>query len=130
MLSFVNFMISSSDCRHRLTSARTGHSNAGEKLNKADRIAVICFLIGATFFGVAAIKDESANILFQTGGMFWVCSYFSIVIDNWVRKTDVSTRNGIVRYKEEPIRYFLSYALVLAFGIFSLVFIIFLMIVS
>jgi len=112
------------------SAARTRHSNTGEELNKADRIAIICFLIGATLFGVAVTRDESANILFQIGGVLWFFSYFSIVIDNWMRKADVSTRNGIVRYKEEPIMYFLSYAIVLVFGIIALIFIIFSVIVS
>lgn len=99
-------------------------------MNKADRIAIVCFLVGVTLFGVASTRIDDAKMLFQTGSLFWVAAYFSVVIDNLIRKTPIRSRMSVVRYEDRPVIYLLTIALFFFFGIFPLMIIVILIIKS
>ena len=71
-------------------------------------------------FAVAFSKVENAKIWVQVGGLSWVAAYFSVVIDNLMRKAPVQSRRGVVRYEDGPIRYLLPYVFLFVFGALAL----------
>ena len=99
-------------------------------MNTASRIATVFFLVGATSIGFAFTKVEGAGLWFKMGGLAWVAAYFSVVIDNLMRKAPVQTRGGLARYEDGPLKYMLPYVFLFVFGILFLTIIVISMIAS
>lgn len=71
-------------------------------------------------FGVAFIRIEDEKFLFQMGGISWGAAYFSVLIDNLIRKTPIQTWKGVVRYEDKPIRYILPFVFLFVWGALAL----------
>ena len=85
-------------------------------MNRTGRISIVLFLLGVLLIGIAFTRVYGAKIWFQMGGLAWVAAYFSVVLDNLIRKMPIQTRGGSVRYEEGSFRYFLPYLLMFVFG--------------
>jgi hypothetical protein len=94
-----------------------------KKLNRAGQTTTALFLVGIVLIGIGFTKVYDAKIWFLMGGLAWDAAYFTVLVDNLVRKIPVRTQGGLVRYKDGIFWYFFPYLIMFIFGAFFLIFI-------
>lgn len=79
--------------------------------------ALVLFIAGAIPIGYGFTQVENALRWFKLGALGWDVAYFIVLADNFMQKSPVPTRGGLVRYEDGAFKYALPYILLVVFGL-------------
>jgi hypothetical protein len=79
--------------------------------------ALAFFVAGVIPIGYGFTQVENALRWFRLGALGWDVAYFIVLADNFMQKSPVATRGGLVRYEDGVFKYAIPYVLLVVFGL-------------
>lgn len=81
-----------------------------------DRLVLLLAAVGLVVFLSGYVSDPFNKAALKFGGGLMLLAYFAVLLENFLSRRSVHTRQGVVHWREGAVRYSLPYIGLACFG--------------
>ena len=82
-----------------------------------NRAPLMLFVLGSLAIAYGMARLTGFNPLARLGVFGWVAAYFLVIAANFIARSPIQTRGGVVRREDGLLKYLMPYAVLALLGI-------------